>query len=106
MEVIVESRNPEVSALRSVAENRLRYTLETEDEVKEETQASSGATPNGRKFSALARADEQRGDFEKAHANVKMAMTFEPSNPYFKAKLEELAAKLPKKDAKSSYAIR
>ena len=27
MEVIVESRNPEVSALRSVAENRLRFVL-------------------------------------------------------------------------------
>ena len=89
-----------------LADNRLRFTPETEDEVKEETLAASGTTPNGRKFFALARTDEQRGDFEKAHANVKMAMTFEPSNPYFKAKLGELAAKLPKKDAKSSYTIR
>jgi DnaJ-class molecular chaperone len=87
-------------------DDRLRYTPETADEVKEETQAASGATPSGRKFFALAREDELRGDTEKAHANVKMAMTFEPSNPYFKAKLEELTAKLPKKDAKSSFAIR
>lgn len=89
-----------------LAENRVRYTPETADEVKEETQAATGSTPNGRKFFALAREDELRGDFEKAHANVKMALTFEPSNAYFKAKLEELAPKLPKKDAKSSFAIR
>jgi DnaJ-class molecular chaperone len=86
--------------------DRLRYTPETEEEVKEETQVASGTTPNGRKFFALARTDEQNGDLEKAHANVKMALTFEPSNPYFKAKLEELAEELPKKDAKSSFAIR
>lgn len=89
-----------------LGDNRLRYTPETEEAVKEETQAASGTTPNGRKFFALAREEELRGDFEKAHANVKMALTFEPSNPHFKAKLEELAGKLPKKDSSKSFAIR
>ncbi len=86
--------------------DRMRYTPESDEEVRADSQASAGMTPSGRKFFALAREEERRGEFAKAHANVKMALTFESSNAYFKAKLEELTGKLPKPDSKNPFAIR
>lgn len=49
-----------------------------------------GTTPNGRRYFSLARHDKERGDRDAAIRNVKMAMTFEPSNTHFKAMLAEL----------------
>lgn len=51
-----------------------------------------GRTPNGRRFFNLARADLERGDLAAAARNLRTALTFEPGNPYFKKKLDEIAA--------------
>jgi DnaJ-class molecular chaperone len=51
-----------------------------------------GRTPNGRRFFNLARADLERGDLVAAGRNLRTALTFEPGNPYFKKKLDEVAA--------------
>ena len=51
-----------------------------------------GKTPNGRRFSNLARTDLERGDLVSAARNLRTALTFEPGNPYFKKKLEEVAS--------------
>jgi len=53
-----------------------------------------GKTPNGRRFFNLARADIDRGDMQAAARNVKMALTFEPQNSFFREKLDELAGTL------------
>ena len=91
---------------RGLAEDRVRYTSEDEEQVKDDSMEAAGRTPNGRKFFAMAQEEERRGDIEKAHANVKMALTFEPGNGSFKAKLADLKARLPKPDPKSPYAIK
>jgi len=49
-----------------------------------------GGTPNGRRFFTLATGDIDRGDLASAERNLKMAVTYEPSNPYFKQKLDEV----------------
>ena len=49
-----------------------------------------GKTPNGRRFFGLARADLDRGDLASAARNLKMALTFEPTNEGFKKKAEEV----------------
>ena len=51
-----------------------------------------GRTPNGRRFFNLARADLDRGDLVAAGRNLRTALTFEPGNPYFKKKLDEVMA--------------
>ena len=49
-----------------------------------------GSTPNGRRFFSLATADIDRGDLASAARNLKMAVTYEPANAYFKQKLDEV----------------
>lgn len=48
-----------------------------------------GRTPQGRRFFAQALADLGRGDVSSALRNLQMALTYEPGNALFKAKLEE-----------------
>ncbi len=49
-----------------------------------------GATPNGRRYSALARQDLARGDLAAALRNLQTAATFEPGNSHFKATIQDL----------------
>ncbi len=53
-------------------------------------EAQDGRTPNGKKYYALVRADLARGDKDAAWRNLKMALTFEPDNEFFKALHEKL----------------
>lgn len=53
-----------------------------------------GQTPNGRRYFALASVDLARGNLAAAARNLQMAVTFEPGNRHFQAKLAELKAKL------------
>jgi DnaJ-class molecular chaperone len=69
-----------------------------EAEARAEKQALEdhmGRTPNGRRFFGLARADIDRGDLHSALRHLKMALTFEPQNAYFKQKYDEVKAILP-----------
>ena len=52
----------------------------------------TGRTPNGRRFFNLARGEIDRGELSGAQRNLRMALTFEPDNAYFKKKLEEVVA--------------
>jgi len=49
-----------------------------------------GRTPHGRRFFAQAAADLGRGDSASALRNLQMALTYEPENALFQAKLAEL----------------
>jgi DnaJ-class molecular chaperone len=62
-------------------------------EARAEKQAADdylGKTPNGRRFFGLARAALEKGDLASAARNMKMALTFEPTNEGFKKKAEEI----------------
>jgi DnaJ-class molecular chaperone len=71
----------------------LRYTQESEAAEREATRASLGATPNGRRFFSMALEAERAGDLVRALGQLKMALTFEPGNKHFRARLEELQAR-------------
>jgi DnaJ-class molecular chaperone len=77
---------------KGLDEGQLRYSSDTADAVKEESETQLGLTPNGRKFFALAEQAERAGDVGRTISNLKMALTFEPRNERFKAKLAELEA--------------
>jgi hypothetical protein len=57
---------------------------------KKAVQERLGTTPNGRRFFALAHGDIDRGDLASASRNLQMALTFEPANPFFREKLDEI----------------
>ncbi len=58
------------------------------------TDELEGKTPNGRRYSAMARTDVARGDLAAAVRNLQTALTFEPANAHFKTKLQELKGQL------------
>ncbi len=69
-------------------------------------EAHMGKTPNGRRFFNLSRSDIDRGDLAAAQRNLKMAMTFEPSNAVFKTKLAEIEEALKSRAPKNQHTIR
>ncbi len=58
--------------------------------AQKSAEARVGTTSNGRRFYLLAMQDADRGDYAAAARNLQMARTFEPDNPAFKEKLEEI----------------
>lgn len=65
--------------------------VEAEARAEAQTQAEhAGTTPNGRKFFTMARQELDRGNRDGAIRNLKMALTFEPKNEHFKARLKEV----------------
>jgi curved DNA-binding protein CbpA len=78
-------------------QKKLRFVEASEQEMKKEKEQEVGATPQGRKFFMAGLSDMAAQRFASAERNFKMALTYEPSNPNFKAKRDE-AAKLVKSD--------
>ena len=75
----------------------LRFSAKHEEAQRQEVEARDGRTANGKRFWADAQRAEKSGDLAAALKAVKMALTFEPDNPHFKQKREELDAKVPAK---------
>jgi curved DNA-binding protein CbpA len=69
---------------------QLRYTPEEEKEARSQTLTKSGVSTQGRHLYGQAIDAERRRDFKAAVEAMKLALTFEPKNQYFRAKLEEL----------------
>src|SRR3954463_7221601 len=78
-------------------QKKLRFVEASEQELKKEKEQEVGATANGRKFYMAGLSDMAAQRFASAERNFKMALTYEPSNPNFKAKRDE-AGKLIKTD--------
>src|SRR4029077_20814087 len=78
-------------------QKKLRFVESSEQELKKEKEQEVGATPQGRKFFLAGLSDMAAQRFASAERNFKMALTYEPSNPNFKAKRDE-AGKLIKND--------
>jgi DnaJ-class molecular chaperone len=77
---------------------KLRFTeaseAETKAAVKKEHEEQIGVHPKGRQFYQLGAADLEAGRWSSAERNLKMAMTYEPSNARYKEKLAEAQRKL------------
>jgi DnaJ-class molecular chaperone len=77
---------------------KLRFTeaseAETKAAVKKEQEEQIGTHPKGRQFYQLGAADLEAGRWASAERNLKMAMTYEPSNARYKEKLAEAQKKL------------
>ncbi len=76
---------------------RLRFVEASEQELKKDKEQEIGTTPQGRKFFMAGMQDLAALRFAAAERNFKMAITYEPANPNYKAKRDE-AAKLVKSD--------
>ncbi len=61
--------------------------------AREDSQARSGRTAQGRQFLRKAEEDISRGDTAAAAQNLQMALTFEPDNEHFKSLLEDVRKK-------------
>jgi DnaJ-class molecular chaperone len=70
----------------------LRYTSEVE-EAQAQTDEARGTTANGKRFAAMADEEERKGNPKAAMQHLRLAMTFEPRNAAFKARLERLQKK-------------
>ncbi len=75
---------------RGLDRGKLRYSPESEDAVRDESETRTGKTPNGRRFFGLAADEERKGNLEKAISHLKMALTFEANNKHFQRRLEDL----------------
>ena len=78
--------------LAAGAGSRIQLAEAEAQAEREALEHHSGRTPNGRRFFNLARSDIDRGELSGAQRSLRMALTFEPDNAYFKRKLEELIA--------------
>ncbi len=66
---------------------------ETKAAVKKEVAEQIGTHPKGRQFFQVGLGDLEAGRFSAAERNIKLALTYEPTNPLYLAKLEEARAK-------------
>lgn len=68
-------------------EQALRWTVQEGEEVAQE---AIGTTEKGRKLYGAALVDLEAGRYESAERNLKMALLFEPQNPHYARKAEEV----------------
>lgn len=66
---------------------------ETKAAVKKEVAEQIGTHPKGRQFFQVGVADLEAGRLSSAERNIKLALTYEPTNPLYLQKLEEARAK-------------
>ena len=78
-------------------QKKLRFVEASEQEMKKDKEQEIGTTPQGRKFFMAGLSDMAGQRFAAAERNFKMALTYEPNNPNYKAKRDE-AGKLIKND--------
>ncbi len=77
--------------------SKLRFTelaeAEAKAQVKKEVAEQIGTHPKGRQFFQVGVADLEAGRLAAAERNIKLALTYEPTNPLYLQKLEEARAK-------------
>lgn len=94
--VILKDPNRRAKYTRDIAgphrEERLRYTEDSEREVRKEKEEAIAKTPQARQLWVKAQAAMRKGDNTAAEKDLKMALIFEPGNERIKAQLELLQA--------------
>ncbi|MHB1847216.1 MAG: J domain-containing protein [Deltaproteobacteria bacterium] len=85
-------------------EKKLRYSEESDQEAKaakkKELEEQIGQTPKGRQLYQQALRDLEAQKVDAAIRNLKLALTFEPSNERFKEQLKAVEKQLPKVEFK------
>lgn len=71
-------------------ERRLRYTEESDREVRKEKEVAVAKTPQGRQLWSKALEAIRSNDLAGAERDLKTALIFEPSNNRFREKLAEI----------------
>ena len=74
--------------------------------MKKEQEEQIGVHPKGRQFYATAMKDVDGGNLPSAERNLKMALTFEPSNARYKEKLAELQQRVHEEFKKQGHAFK
>ena len=87
----------------ALSSGQVRYNAELESAARVEAESARGTTPNGKRYFGLHQEAERAGDPVKAHAHLKTALTFEPKNAAFKAKLDALDTQLKALRKKSGH---
>jgi len=72
------------------ATNRMQLAEARASHARKDSETRQGKTPQGRQFFQKAQAAIDRGDTAGAMNHLRMALTFEPQNAYFKELLAEL----------------
>ncbi|WP_246357901.1 DnaJ domain-containing protein, partial [Pyxidicoccus fallax] len=91
---------------------KLRFTeaseAETKAAAKKEQEEQIGTHPKGRQFYQQAQKDAEGGNLSAAERNMKMALTYEPSNARYKERLAEVQKQLADeaKNKDNSFKIR
>jgi curved DNA-binding protein CbpA len=70
---------------------KLRFVEASEQELKKDKESEIGTTPQGRKFFQAGMLDLMAQRWSQAERNFKLALTYEPANPNYKARREEAA---------------
>lgn len=70
-------------------EKKLRYTEQSEEELKRQREEELGKTPQGRKMVQQALLDLDGGRYAQAAQNFRMALMYEKDNAFIKQKLDE-----------------
>ena len=70
-------------------DKKLRYTEESEEELKRSKEQEQGSTPHGRKTYMQGLVELEAGRYAQALQNFRMALSFEPQNVLFKQKCDE-----------------
>jgi DnaJ-class molecular chaperone len=92
--LVLRDRTRRAAYDSALSSGQVRYNPELEQEKRVQAEAPRGTTPNGKRYFGLHQEAERAGDLVKAHAHMKTALTFEPKNEAFKAKLDALEAQL------------
>ncbi|MGF1511915.1 MAG: J domain-containing protein [Myxococcota bacterium] len=71
-------------------ERKLRYTDETEQQIRQDHLQSHGRTPQGQKLYRKAQESIRNGDLAAAARDLRTALIFEPDSELFKRTLEEV----------------
>jgi DnaJ-class molecular chaperone len=101
--LVLRDRTRRAAYDSALSSGQVRYNPELESAAKVEADSARGTTPNGKRYFGLHQEAERAGDHVKAHAHLKTALTFEPKNAAFKAKLDALEAQLKALRKKSGH---
>jgi len=89
---------------------KLRFTeateVETKQQVKKEQEELIGTHPKARQFYQTAMKDLGASNLSAAERNLKMALTFEPSNARYKEKLSEVQQRVHEEYKKSGQSFK
>jgi DnaJ-class molecular chaperone len=103
--LVLRDRTRRAAYDSALSSGQVRYNTDLEQEKRTEADAARGTTPNGKRYFNLFLEEERAGDLVKAHAHLRMAVTFEPKNAALRGRLDALEAQLKALRKKTGHSI-